>query len=934
MIVVLKKKLINEHQGCMRAFIFVFPSVFAFREIFNIGIKNCNMLKARFLRNAVIVLGVIISVSIASSVQAACYLVDTSNDVTRQLTAGDKSAITSAAIANRDITTCDVSGMTDMSNMFLGLKTFNQDIGGWDVSNVTNMQSMFAQAFDFNQDIGGWDVSNVTNMFAMFAVAYAFNQDIGGWDVSNVTNMTVMFGGTQAFNQDIGGWDVSNVTNMESMFSGTQAFNQDIGGWDVSNVTKMWDMFFQAQTFNQDLSGWNVISIVPFNVVPPGFNYGALNWTLPHPWTQPSVTTVNIASNNANNKVAKAGDIVTVAFTASEVITPTVLIDGNAAIVTNTSGKNYTAIYTMQTGDNEGVLALTIDGVDSVGNSITQVTSVTDGSAVTFDKTAPMLAPVSIASNNINNQVAAVGDTVTVTFTASEAITATVLIDGNAATVTSTSSNNFTATYVLQSGDNEGPLTFSINSADTAGNATSVSAVTDSSIASLDSTKPTVSLTGPAGAVAEAFTIAVEFSEPVTGFSADDMTVVNGAKGTFTEVTVGTTYTMVITPVDLGKTVSVTIAANVAQDAAGNGNAAETLEVIYGSPALEFEAKKEVIKNQILGDAKASLQNAMNANANLVRQARERYIASVVSSTDAVTGVTSRNTVPLNYDVAMNADSAKITSRGNFFSQQGSYDGKARQIFFGDFSVVGEKDGSVTGSFSSKIAWEENISGQMMVGYFVGVEVSHTDIYSSFTGKKRGYGLNVGGYFVNEFADNVFIDGFVSAGTGNNILDMSDDVLDLEGIYQTRSGSLGGAITGVYDMNAYEFRPELAVALGKTKTLKANFTGRAYGSVDDNLTLDAGSVTVANLTVRPEVRRDLESEYMSSGYTSQLTMAPRLICEWVATDRLTQDCGSGAELGLMRQSYDGLSQFTGRVTRDYVGNSGRTGLEFKFEKLF
>jgi hypothetical protein len=33
-----------------------------------------------------------------------------------------------------------------------------------------------------------------------------------------------------------------------------------------------------------------------------------------------------------------------------------------------------------------------------------------------------------------------------------------------------------------------------------------------------------------------------------------------------------------------------------------------------------------------------------------------------------------------------------------------------------------------------------------------------------------------------------------------------------------------------------------------------DFTGRAYGLVDNMLSLDAGDVTVANLTFRPEVR--------------------------------------------------------------------------------
>ena len=53
-----------------------------------------------------------------------------------------------------------------MSNMFRN--AFNQDISTWDVSNVTNMTGMFLGVTPFNQDIRAWDVSNVTNMNYMF----------------------------------------------------------------------------------------------------------------------------------------------------------------------------------------------------------------------------------------------------------------------------------------------------------------------------------------------------------------------------------------------------------------------------------------------------------------------------------------------------------------------------------------------------------------------------------------------------------------------------------------------------------------------------------------------------------------------------------------------------------------------------------------------
>ena len=73
------------------------------------------------------------------------------------------------------------------NNLFQNNTTFNQDISTWDVSNVTNMRAMFQNTNDFNPDISNWDTSNVTTMYYMFSGS-DFNQDISSWDVSNVTN--------------------------------------------------------------------------------------------------------------------------------------------------------------------------------------------------------------------------------------------------------------------------------------------------------------------------------------------------------------------------------------------------------------------------------------------------------------------------------------------------------------------------------------------------------------------------------------------------------------------------------------------------------------------------------------------------------------------------------------------------------------------------
>ncbi|MDB4245470.1 Ig-like domain-containing protein [Amylibacter sp.] len=228
-------------------------------------------------------------------------------------------------------------------------------------------------------------------------------------------------------------------------------------------------------------------------------NTAATQFSWTYDGTAPTLSSVSIASNNSTNTQAVADDVVTLTFTASEAIaTPVVTFQSGGAAITdtsvtyaNTSGNTWTAAYTVNASDTSGAVNFSIAFSDTAGNAGTAVTTTSNSTSVTasLDTTAPTLSPVSIASNNAITSVANDGDVVTLTFTASEAISTPVVtfksgaaaIADTSVTYTNTSGNTWTAAYTANASDTFGAVTFSIAYSDTAGNlGTAVTSTTDS----------------------------------------------------------------------------------------------------------------------------------------------------------------------------------------------------------------------------------------------------------------------------------------------------------------------------------------------------------------------------------------------------------------------------------------------------------------------
>ncbi len=113
----------------------------------------------------------------------------------------------------------------------------------------------------------------------------------------------------------------------------------------------------------------------------------------------PVLTSVTISSNNAKDGAlwAKEGNTVTLLFTGSEqlAVDPVVTIAGESATVSDLGSNNWQATLVMDGDDPEGQIAFAIDFEDvatPTHNVGTQVTAITGGTNITYDRTNPSVS--------------------------------------------------------------------------------------------------------------------------------------------------------------------------------------------------------------------------------------------------------------------------------------------------------------------------------------------------------------------------------------------------------------------------------------------------------------------------------------------------------------------------------------------------------------
>jgi hypothetical protein len=352
---------------------------------------------------------------------------------------------------------------------------------------------------------------------------------------------------------------------------------------------------------------------------------------------KPSVT-INQASGQADPTNASPINF-TVVFSEAVTgfVTGDVTLSGTAGATTGTvtgSGTTYNVAVSGMTSDGTVIATIAADKAqDLAGNGNTASTS--SDNTVTYDTTKPTV--IINQSGGQSDPTNASPITFTVLFNESVADFATgdVTLSGTAGATTATVSGSGQSYTVQVSGmTGDGTVIASIASDkahDAAGNGNTASTSTDNTV-TYDATRPTVTINQKSGQAdptnASPINFTVVFSESVADFATGDVTLGGTANATTAAVSGGpTTYNVAVSGMAGSGTVIASIGANVAHDAATNGNLASTST----DNTVTYDADPPVVSNVAVGpnptngtvniSATATVDDAATGNSDITAAA-------------------------------------------------------------------------------------------------------------------------------------------------------------------------------------------------------------------------------------------------------------------------------------------------------------------------
>ncbi|MBO6797778.1 Ig-like domain-containing protein [Maricaulis sp.] len=529
--------------------------------------------------------------------------VDVAAAVAQDLAGNDNVAATQFSIENDETpptVTLTSTSSDPVSGAFPLTVTFSEAVSGFALGDIAVGNGTASNLVTSDNTIFTADITPTGDGTVTVDVAAAVAQDAAGNDNTVATQFTIENDetGPTVRLRSAASDPVSGVFSLEVLFdeavTGFAAADLVVGNGSASNLATA-----DNTTFSVDITpaaDGSVTVDVPAAVAQDAAgndNDASSQFTIENDETGPSVTITTASSDPVSGSFS-----ITISF--SEVVSGFAIGDlvvgnGSAGSLATADNMTFTANVRPTSGGTVTVDVAAGVAQDAAGNDNTAAAQF----SIENDETPPGVVITSAASDPVSGVFS-----VSITFdeTVTGLAVGDITVGNGAASNLAGSGTSYTADITPAS---DGTVTVDIAAGvaqDAAGNTNTAAA---QFTIENDETAPGLAITTTSSdPVAGLFSVTFTFDESVTGFVLGDIAVGNGAASNFAGS--GTTYTADITPAADGA-VTVDVAADVAQDAAGNGNTAAaqfSIDNDETGPTVDNLAVSDTdLRNDDVGDA-------------------------------------------------------------------------------------------------------------------------------------------------------------------------------------------------------------------------------------------------------------------------------------------------------------------------------------------
>ncbi len=240
------------------------------------------------------------------------------------------------------------------------------------------------------------------------------------------------------------------------------------------------------------------------------------------------------------------------------------------------------------------------------------------------------------------------------------------------------------------------------------------------------------------------------------------------------------------------------------------------------------------------------------------------------------------------------ANDERASVDGQFARDQHDCITDRRKVYEGSLTYTDTGNGQTQSALNLSYRREQYRGGDSVVGYFVGLYHSQTDVSSGSNGEIRGLGLNAGIYGANRLQNDLFLDYYLGAALGRHDFDLAFDqgvgTILASGNYRYFAGFAGAALSGEVEFGETTLTPRVGFDYVYTPGADVDVLAE-LGGLSEVGTLDLDAISGGR--VFAEVRTD---RLVRNGEATAW-FNPRFAC-YQSLGNLDGACGFGGSIGI------------------------------------